>query len=76
MDKIDIAKGVIKFVASIAVSAVMDNAIKMNTPENLSTVNKGLTMIGGALISGMVASKSTDYVMHQLDGIGNKNTPA
>ncbi|HAQ03025.1 TPA: hypothetical protein DCQ22_03995 [Candidatus Nomurabacteria bacterium] len=67
MDKMKIVKWIIRIVAQVAVGQVIDNVLVMNTPVGLSTVKTVLTKTGGFVISSMVADKSSDYVMNEIN---------
>ena len=67
MDKIQIVKGVIKFVAGAGVGAVVQNAIRATTPEDISIISKVLVGIGELIIVGLLSDKGANYVMEQID---------
>jgi hypothetical protein len=75
MDKIAVAKSVLRFIASIAVSAVINNAVKMNTPADADSVNRALTVVGGFIIGGMVSDKGADYALSMVEGFRKTETP-
>lgn len=73
MNKIAIAKSVAGVITSLGAGAVVGNAIKATTPENLKTANAILVGVGSFVIGGMVADAASDYVKKAIDEIA---TPA
>lgn len=49
-------------IASLSVGTVVGNVIKATTPKNLSKLNKIGTVIGSAMISGVLGDLAVDFV--------------
>lgn len=73
MNKIAIVKSVAGVITSLGAGAVVGNAIKATTPENLKTANAVLVGVGSFVIGGMVADAASNYVKKGIDEIA---TPA
>lgn len=54
-------------VVSSGVGAVVGNAIRMSTPLDATTVQKGLIRVGGLALSSAVASATTKHTSGQID---------
>lgn len=67
-DKVlDIAKMVVSGLVSTGAGAVVGNAIKQSTPEDLKTYKKVSLIIGGWALSGVAASHASAHVSGQID---------
>lgn len=64
---ITVVKAVGGIVVSSAVSMVVNNAVKMATPENIGKVAKIATAIGGAALSFVISDKVTSYIEVKVD---------
>lgn len=67
MDPINILKGAAAFVVSTGVGAIVKNAVKATTPEDLKKFSKISVVVGTAVVSSMVADHSTTYVKERID---------
>jgi hypothetical protein len=67
MKKIEVVKAVSGFVASASVGAVVRNAVKNTAIPNGGIINSILTVIGGYIVSEMVAQHAVKYVDGQID---------
>ena len=65
---------IVNLVTSTAVSTVVTNAIKATTPKDLSLVNKGLTIIGTFVLSGMAGDMASNYVIKGIEKRFPKST--
>jgi hypothetical protein len=74
MDKVKIAKvvgkGLISFLTSASVGAVVENAIEFTTPAGLKPYKKVLVAVGKVIISGIVATAATKYVEKEMETFG------
>jgi hypothetical protein len=66
-----IVKSIVRIVSSMAVSVVVGNVVKMNTPEDINTLGKVMVFLGESIISSMVADQGADHVIGLIDEIGN-----
>lgn len=62
-----ILKFVTTSVVSIGAGAVVSNAIKVTTPEELKLLKKVSIAVGGFVISSMVADAASKYTEKQID---------
>lgn len=67
MKKLDILKSVAGLVVSAGAGAVVGNAIKASTPEDIKNLNKVLVAIGGFALTGMVGEMASKYTAEQID---------
>lgn len=67
MDPINILKGVTTLVVSTGVGAIVKNAVKATTPEDIKKFSKISIVVGSAVVSSMVADNATNYVRDQID---------
>lgn len=67
----DLAKSVATLVASAGVGAVVTNAIKATTPEDLKIVTKITVVIGAFVASHAVADSASTYCGKQIDQATN-----
>ena len=67
MKKIEVVKAVSGFVASASVGAVVRNVVKSTAIPNGRIINSVLTVIGGYIVSEMVAQHAVKYVDGQID---------
>ena len=58
---------IVNLITSTAVSTVVTNAIKATTPANMGLVNKGLTIIGTFVLSGLAGDAAGKYVMSGIE---------
>jgi len=62
-----VVKTAFKFVSTIGVGVIVENAIAMNTPYRLSLVRKGLVSVGTLVLSGMVADQAGKFIDEKYD---------
>lgn len=67
MKKRDVVKTVAGVVVSTGVSIIVGNAIKGFSPKDANLVVKGLVVVGGFALSGMVSDKASQYVENMID---------
>ncbi len=67
MKKIEVVKAVSGFVASASVGAVVRNVVKNTAIPNGRSINSVLIVIGGYIISEMIAQHAVKYVDGQID---------
>lgn len=63
----DLAKSAVALVASVGVGAVVTNAIKATTPEDLKIASKIAVVIGTFVASKAVADVASTYCAKQID---------
>ena len=66
-DALSLVKNVTTLVVSAGVGAVVGNAIKASTPEDLKILQKISIGVGGFVLSGMVGSFASKYADEQID---------
>lgn len=66
---IDLAKSVVTLVASVGVGAVVTNAIKATTPEDLKIASKIAVVIGTFVASRAVADAASTFCAKQIDEV-------
>lgn len=67
MDAVKIVQGTTKFVVSAGVGAIVKNAIKATTPEDIKKLSKLSVWVGSAVVSSMVAEAATKYTKEKID---------
>lgn len=75
MKKLEVVKAVAGIVVSLGAGAVVGNAIKFTSPEDLKVLAKVGVGIGGFVISAMVGDAAAKYTEEQIDSVvdGVKN---
>jgi len=69
MNYLSIFKGVAGLVTSTGVGNIVGNIIKVTTPANQNTFNKITTVVGGFVLSAMIADKTVEYLNEQIDAM-------
>lgn len=67
MDKLNILKSATGMIASAGAGAVVGNAIKQSTPEDIKTTGKVLIVVGGSVLSSMVGKMASQYTSDSID---------
>ena len=67
MMNLDTIKKGLTLVVSIGVSAIINNAIKANTPSTVGILSKICIIVGGVFLSGAVCEKVVDYTEKTID---------
>lgn len=67
MDAVKILHGTTKFVVSTGVGAIVKNAVKATTPEDIKKLSKLSVWVGTAVVSSMVAEAATKYTKEKID---------
>ena len=65
MDKAAILMEVGKVVIAVSVGTVVDNAVKVLTPEDQGPINRVWGFIGGTILSSMVSDQAVKYVFEK-----------
>lgn len=65
----DILKSAITLVASAGVGAVVTNAVKATTPDDLKTMNKIFVMVGTLVAAHAISDVASKYTSEQIDEI-------
>lgn len=66
-DALSLVKNVTCLIVSAGVGAVVGNAIKASTPEELKILQKISIGVGGFVLSGMVGNFASKYTDEQID---------
>jgi len=69
MNWVSIGKFAVGTFATISVGQVVDNIVAVTTPLNAKMSNKLLAKAGGYILSGMIGSMASDYVIEGLDSL-------
>jgi len=75
MKKLDIFKSLADLAVSIGVGAVVGNAIKATTPEDLRIYSRFAVKLGGVVISGIVVKQAQTFVRSEIDDVVKKFDP-
>lgn len=67
MNKLKLIKGAVGLITSLAVGAVVGNAVKMTTPPNINAISKVLTKVGGFMLGGALGAMASNYAEEQID---------
>ena len=67
MSPLNIAKGVVTFVAASGVGAIVGNAIKSGLPAPANLYQRLAFGLGGLVITSVVMDKAHDYAKRQFD---------
>jgi len=65
----DILKSAATLIASVGVGAVVTNAVKATTPDDMKMINKIFVMVGTTVVSHAVADLASKYTSGQIDEI-------
>lgn len=68
MNKLEIFKGATSFVASVGVSSIVGNAIKLTTVPEAKLPKRIAIGLGGMVLSFMISDLAEKYVEAQIDG--------
>lgn len=63
----DIIKSAVTLIASVGVGAVVTNAVKATTPDNLNTINKISVLVGTAVAAHAISDVASKYTSEQID---------
>jgi hypothetical protein len=66
----DILKSAVTLIASAGVGAVVTNAVKATTPDDLKTMNKIFVLVGTMVTAHAVSDIASKYTSDQIDEIG------
>lgn len=69
MNKLNLLKSTTGLIVSAGAGAVVGNAIKASTPEDVKTAGKVLIVIGGAVLSSMVGDMASKYTADSIDDV-------
>jgi len=72
----DILKSAVTLIASAGVGAVVTNAVKATTPDDLKTMNKIFVMVGTMVAAHAISDVASKYTSEQIDEIGKAATIA
>lgn len=75
MKKFDIFKNVAELAVSIGVGAVVGNAIKATTPDDLRAYSRFAVKLGGIVLSGIAVKQAQRFVRSEIDDIFKKIDP-
>ena len=75
MKKLDIFKNIAELAVSIGVGAVVGNAVKATTPEDLRVYSRFAVKLGGVIVSGIAVKQAQRYVRSEIDDIFKKVDP-
>lgn len=67
----DLAKSAVTLVASVGVGAVVTNAIKATTPEDLKIASKIAVVLGTFVASRAVADSASTFCAKQIDQVAS-----
>lgn len=67
----DLAKSAVTLVASAGVGAVVTNAVKATTPEDLKIASKIAVVVGTFVASKAIADVASTYCSKQIDEVQN-----
>lgn len=67
MDTFKIVKGISSLAVSVGAGAIVTNAIKATTPEDVKMIKKIVITIGGFAVSGIVADAASRYSNKTFD---------
>lgn len=67
MTKLETVKTAAKLVVSIGVGAVVGNAVKATSPNDMKAITKLAVMLGGCVLGSMVSDKAADYTEEKID---------
>lgn len=70
----DLLKSTATLIASAGVGAVVTNAVKATTPDDLKTMNKIFVMVGTLVAAHAVSDLASKYASEQIDEIGKAAT--
>lgn len=66
MNIVPMVKGIVGLATSLGAGAVVGNAIKATTPENMKLASKILVGIGGATLSVIAGEVASAYIENQI----------
>lgn len=67
MNALKVFKGAADIIVSIGAGAIVTNAIKATSPEDMKLVKKLSVAVGGFVISSMVADAASKYTSEKID---------
>lgn len=67
MDWVNIGKLAVKAVAGSAVSGVVMNVVKATMPKDAKSLQKVSALVGGYILSSMIADQAGNYVVKELE---------
>lgn len=67
--KTQILKSVVTLIASAGVGAVVTNAVKATTPDDLKTIGKIAVMVGTAVAAHAISDVASTYTSNQIDEV-------
>jgi prefoldin subunit 5 len=70
----DLLKSAVTLIASAGVGAVVTNAVKATTPDDLKIANKVFVMVGSMVVAHAVSDLASKYTSEQIDEIGKAAT--
>ena len=66
----DLLKSAVTLIASAGVGAVVTNAVKATTPDDLKTMNKIFVVVGSMVVAHAVSDMASKYTSEQIDEAG------
>lgn len=63
------AKFSVELVIGLGVSTIVGNIVGMNTPDNISKVNKLLVVVGAGVLGSMAGDAAIEYVENKITQI-------
>jgi len=69
MNVVNIARFVVKTVSVVSVQQVVDNIIKVTTPETLTSIQMIQTRIAGVVISAYIGDVVGTYILDEWDKV-------
>lgn len=64
---LDVTKTVLGVMASIGASAIVGNAIKISTPDNVKVGKQACMIVGGLVLSSLVGNAASKHVHDEID---------
>lgn len=65
----DILKSAVTLIASAGIGAVVTNAVKATTPDDLKTMNKIFVMVGTVAAAHAISDVAAKYTSDQIDEV-------
>lgn len=72
MTKFEMVKAVGEMIVSVGVGAIVGNAIKATTPNNVGRIKKVCITIGGMVLGSMAGDCATKYTGQKIDEAATK----
>lgn len=67
MTKIELVKATGEIIVSLGVSAIVSNAIKATTPENINSIRKICIIAGGVVLSAIASDIAVSYTEKKMN---------